>query len=517
MRRVVSVFLPNFQTDRQLSDRVIPRSDSPLVVAAHDGRRQVLAGVCPAGRALGLRPGMALAHAQAMLPGLVVADADPAADAACLLRLSRGCHHYTPLAAPDAPDGLWLDIAGCAHLHPAGEAGLLANLRARLFRAGFFSRIAVADAPGTAHALARYGTADETVLPPGADTLAALGTLPVAALRLPTEIVAKLRRIGLDRVAQLAASPRAPLARRFGPVLLARLDQALGRTAEPLDPVLPDVSLAHRLAFAEPLLATEFFAAAIHMLAREVCAQLEKAGQGARKIDLLFERVDHSWQAIRLGMARPGRDPHHIVRLLSDRLDTVDPGLGVEAMRLRVALAEKLDWTQLRAAARTGSSTERRTDAGNAVDDSLAELVDRLAGRLGAAHVYRAEPVESRIPERSVRRIPPLAPFSGRSWDPALPRPPRLLDPPQPVDAVALLPDHPPAAFTWRRLRRRIHRADGPERVHGEWWKRGAEVSAVRDYFAVEDASGRRYWLYRRGDGVTPEAGDLRWFVQGIG
>ena len=465
----------------------------------------MLAGVCPAARALGLRPGMALARAQAMIPGLAVADADPAADASCLLRLARACQRYTPLAAPDPPDGLWLDVAGCAHLHPQGEAGLLADLRARLFRAGFLARVAVADAPGTAHALARFGTTDETVLAPGADPLAALGTLPIAALRLPVEMLAKLRRVGLERVAQLAANPRAPLARRHGPVLLARLDQALGRVAEPLDPVLPDVSLAHRLAFAEPLLTAESLVAAIDVLAREVCARLERTAQGARKIDLLFERVDHTWQAVRVGTARPARDPRHLARLLAARLETVDPGLGVEAMRLLVPLAEELDWTQA------------RTDAGEAADGSLAELIDRLAGRLGEAHVYRAEPVESRIPERSVRKVAPLAPRSGRNWDPGLPRPPRLLDPPQPIDAVALLPDHPPAAFTWRRLRRRVRRADGPERVFGKWWRRDAEVSAVRDYFAVEDTEGRRYWLYRRGDGVAPETGDLRWFVQGVG
>ena len=462
----------------------------------------MLAGVCPAAAALGLRPGQTVAHSQACIPGLHVAEADPQGDSETLLRLSHCCLRYAPLAAPDPPDGLWIDAAGSAHLH-GGEAAMLANLRARLLRAGFAARAAIADTPGAAHAWARFGTG-EAVLPHGAHLRAALDPLPVAALRLPPETLAALRRVGLERTGQLAEAPRAPLARRFGDLLLRRLDQALGRVFEPIEPVLPIEATAHRLAFAEPLLTAESFTAAIAVLAGRVCAMLERQGQGARRLDLLFERVDGSWQAIRAGAARPARDPGHIARLLGQQLETVDPGLGVEAMRLRVSLAEALEWTQA------------ATDAAGGDAPDLAALVDRLAGRLGEGRVFRVEPVASRIPERSVRRVAALAPPSGAAWPPLLPRPPRLFDPPQPIEAMALLPDHPPAAFVWRRVRHRVRRADGPERVRGEWWRRDAEIAAVRDYFAVEDEAGRRFWLYRSGDGVDPASGDLRWFLHGM-
>ena len=92
----------------------------------------------------------------------------------------------------------------------------------------------------------------------------------------------------------------------------------------------------------------------------------------------------------------------------------------------------------------------------------------------------------------------------------------RLLDPPQPVDAMALLPDHPPVSFTWRRVRHRVRRADGPERIAGEWWRSDAEMQATRDYFRVEDEQGRRFWLFRRGDGEDAATGDLRWFLHGF-
>ncbi|MBV9750879.1 MAG: DNA polymerase Y family protein, partial [Acetobacteraceae bacterium] len=268
--------------------------------------------------------------------------------------------------------------------------------------------------------------------------------------------------------------------------------------------------IQHRLAFPEPLLTAEAFTPAIARLALAVCAELELAGQGARQLALLFERVDGQVQAIRIGTARPSRDARHLGRMLDERLEEVDPGLGVEAMRLVVLLAETLAWTQ--------AAVPLAPDAAPPVDTSA--LVDRLANRLGAGRVFRVAPVESDVPERAVRAMPAMAgagpPAEGASWPVSLPRPVRLFRPPQPVRAIAALPDQPPAAFVWRGVRRRVRRADGPERIHGEWWLRDGEARAVRDYWAVEDEEGRRYWLYRRGDGADPTTGDLGWFLHGL-
>ena len=139
-----------------------------------------------------------------------------------------------------------------------------------------------------------------------------------------------------------------------------------------------------------------------------------------------------------------------------------------------------------------------------------------LANRLGAGRVYRAAPVDSDVPERSVRRVAPTAPLTGRTWPARWPRPSRLLSPPERVDAMAVLPDQPPVAFTWRGQRRRVRAADGPERIFGEWWRTDAETDAVRDYFAVEDDAGERFWLYRQGDVEIAATGDLRWFLHGL-
>jgi protein ImuB len=346
---------------------------------------------------------MPLAHAQALVPGLCVAEANPAGDAAALRRLAAWCLRYAPLTAADPPEGVWLDVTGCAHLF-GGEAAMLADMTARLARAGISVRAAVADTPGAAHAMARYGKCP--IVPQGRSAQA-LASLPAAALRLTPETAAALRRLGLERIGALAAAPRGPLARRFDPALLTRLDQALGRVPEPLTPVLSPEAVQHRLGFVEPLLAAEAFADAIDALADSVCATLARRGLGARRLDLVFERVDATTQAVRVGLARPTRAPRHLARLLAERLDTVDPGLGVEAMRLIVSLAEALAPVQARALAEDEPA-------------DLAALVDRLRNRFGAHLVYRIEPVESDVPERSARRVPALAPSGSVAFQPEL-------------------------------------------------------------------------------------------------
>lgn len=494
MRRVVSVWFPTLPTDR------IGRPEAgPLVTVTDDRASRVLAAVDASAAALGLRPGMKLAQARILAADLSVRQADPAGDAAHLRGLAEWALRYAPLAAPDPPDGLWIDVTGSAHLK-GGESRLLRDLVQRLAARGLTARAAVADTPAVAHAVARFGGDIVRIVPSGTDVL---GNFPIEALRLPSAITEGLRLLGFEQVGALAAAARAPLVRRFGTELARRLDQARGSVFEPIEPIVPAALVQARRGFVEPLLTAEAFASVIGHLVPEACAALEQAGQGARRLDLLFERVDGSVQAIRAGTAKPVRDPRHLTRMLTERLERVDPGLGVEAMRLVVAAADPL---------RPVQAASSLTETASA---DIAPLIDLLANRLGEARVYRIAPVESHVPERSLRRVPALTPVAA-TWPAALPRPVRLLHPPQPIEAMALLPDDPPVAFTWRRVRHRVRRADGPERIAGEWWKHEREKLAMRDYFQVEDEHGRRFWLFRRGNGSDPDTGDMRWFLHGF-
>ena len=478
--------------------------ESPLILTNRTGGRRLVFAVNAEAQASGLRIGMPATKAQALVPDLVIKDAEPSADLAALEKLALwALQRYSPIAAPDAPDGLIIDATGAAHLH-GGEAAMLQDIIARLTVAGISARAAVADSWGAAHAIARYLTKPFYAAPPG-ESAALILRLPVAALRLPSEMVAGLRKLGFDRICDIADKPRAPLALRFGPELHRRLDQATGRLREPIEPVrLVELIEVHRM-FPEPIGAPETLARYTGKLVIGLCEILESKGLGARRLDLLFHRVDSDVEAIRIGTAKPVRDVKRLTRLLCDKIETIDPGFGVEIMSLRASLVEPFEQKQVRTSL---LSEEPEAD--------ISALVDILANRVGGERLYRFAPVASDVPERSVARIAPAAPATGQSWPDHWPRPSRLLPIPEQIQTVALLPDHPPVSFQWRGIRRRVKHADGPERVFGEWWKRDAELATVRDYFRIEDESGERFWIYRAGDGEDPATGSHQWFLHGI-
>jgi protein ImuB len=499
MRRIMSLFLPRWPTDRR--ERSAARPDRPGVLAAGcDGRRLVTA-VNAAAAQEGLAPGMSLADARALHPNLVAAEADFAGDAAALAALARWCNRFSPWASPHGSDGLVLDITGCAHLF-SGEAGLAALAAERLQRRGIESRIAVADSLGAAWALSHFGRTSIACVPAG-ETQAALADLPVAALRLTDEIAALLKRFGLRRIGDLYDMPRAPLALRCGEAVTRRLDEALGlAAAEPLSPLTPERLRWSRRSFAEPIATSEDIAAATRELLKSLCRCLAQEDRGARKLVLALYRVDGRVEETAVGTARPSRDADHLWRLIEERLPALDPGLGLEDMVLIATIDEKLGPAQL------GFKGVREKGK-----DDLALLLDRLANRFGTRALAKPVLRETHLPERAVRFLPALdgAATSGIKASGAKLRPVRLLSRPEAIEAMAPVPDDPPLSFRWRRLHHRVRRADGPERIADEWWR---EAAAPRDYYRVEDEEGRRFWLYRAGlyrPQVPP-----RWFLHGI-
>lgn len=433
------------------------------------------------------------------MPGLAVAEADPAADAEALAALAGWCLRYAPVVQPDPPDGILIDISGAAHLF-GGERGLLADLTRRLRGAGLSVRAALADTPGGAWAMARFGR--DAIVPEGAQA-PTMEPLPVGALRLQPGLGDELRRLGIERIGQLAAMPRAQVTLRFGAGVVARCDAVLGRAAEPLTPLIPAEIPQASMAFAEPLMDAETLAMAVTRLAHALCRELERRQQGFRLLDAVFRRVDGAPLGTRLGTARASRDPLHCARLVCDRLAEIDPGFGIDEIRLVASRAEDM---------RERQATGLALDAEEGDEAALAQLIDRLGSRLGPGRIFRAVPVESEYPERAVRRVSALAPITGLSWPARLPRPSRLVDPPESIEAVALAPDHAPALFVWRRQRIQVRHADGPERIRGEWWLADAETDSLRDYYRIEDNGGRRFWIFRD----APMGEGTRWWLHGF-
>lgn len=475
---------------------------APLALIGKVGRRDEIVSACPAARALGIHPGMAATHARALVSDLDFRAAEPEADEALLDRLALfGIRHSSPIVAVSPPDGIWLDLTGAAHLH-GGEERFYQRLQAFCRRVGFTARIAIADTPGAAHALARYGAEDIAIVPAGG-VAKALSPIPVAALRLDRGALAAARKFGFETIADLLPVARGPLARRLGLAAIDRLDQALGGKAEPITPREDIVTPAVERRLLEPIGTAEAIAQVMHDLLQDLAQVLQRKGLGARSLRLVALRIDGGEQVVAIGTSRPSREVPHLLRLLKLRIERIDPGMGLEQFRLLAPHTEPLDAENL-GAILAGESTVR----------DPARLVDVVAGRIGPGSVFRIAPVESHVPERAVRLTSPILPAG--SW-PAWQRPVRLFAHPEPLHRVmALLPDQPPKRFEWRGKSHTVVAGDGPDRIHGEWWRRNAEVWAVRDYHRVEDDAGGRYWVFRRGDGVASETGDLSWWMHGI-
>ena len=512
MSRFVSIFLPHLPIERLQRERTAngetPLADNrPFALVGSEEHGLVLTAVNAASRDQGLFPGLGLADARAICPHLLTLPAAPKQDEAALLDLARwtSCR-YSPTVNADGPDGLWLDVTGVPHLF-GDERELLADIGRRMKRAGLTARLALAETLGGAHALARYARHDFLIVP-GGEIEAALASLPVEALRLAPEIVTLLQRLGLKRIGQLYALPRAHLERRFhsketAEAVLIRLDQALGRRKEPCVPLLPEPDFMARLPFPEPLVTHAGVLAGIERLAAELCAKLARKGHGCRRILLWIARADGSSTVIEAGLSAPSREKEHLLRLLEDKIESIDLGFGVDLMALSALATERL--------ARAQSSLMERSGKAQA-----QPLIDRLVNRLGARAVRRLVPSASHIPElaqslKSAFAVPSF--WLGQPLKP--PRPPLLFAEPEPLAVLAEIPEGPPARFTWRRVTRRVVKAEGPERIAPEWWRELVRAR-TRDYYRIEDEDGHRYWVFR--DGLYQESGrgNPAWYLHGV-
>lgn len=517
MSRIVSVWLLRWPIQRFLTAQMRSPAHAPVdpqrafVLAADASGGPRIAALNAAAEAEGLMIGDQVADARARIGVLQVRAADPQADAAALRRLALWMTRYTPAASPwaggNGADGLFLDVAGAAHLC-GGEAMLLADLAHRLERFGLPARLAIADTPGAAWALSRCHSSPSVVLGSGQEA-EALAPLPIAALRLSPATCNTLRRLGFKRVGSLLDTPRAPLAARFPAELLLRLDQALGRAPEPLAFVVPPPVYHCRRQLLEPISTQEAIVAGAIRLMEDLVPALVRDGVGARALQLALYRIDGEVATVDIGLTIPVRSPAHVARLVALELEriveSIDAGFGFEAMGLAVTVAGRMQPRQRELAADCD-------DADRA--ERSAALIDSLSQRLGPRRVWRLEPVARHVPEKAEMPCPA---GDAPSWPPpdeARPRPILLLPAAEPAEVVALVPEGPPKRFRWRGAAHLVARAQGPERIAGEWW-RHRQVQPARDYYLVEDEAGRRFWLYREGL-YGRETAAPRWFVHGL-
>ncbi|MBX9709707.1 MAG: DNA polymerase Y family protein [Xanthobacteraceae bacterium] len=528
-RRILSLLLPRLPTDRirrQLLRRVALQAASaapgddmfrrPWVVAGKLNNALQITALDDVATAIGLEARLPLANALAICPQLQVFDHDDAADAQALSHIADWCDRFTPLVALDPPDGLLLDISGCAHLF-GGEANMLRTVSLSLGQQGFFVSAAIAGTPACARAIA-YAT-NNRIVPEGGEA-EAVGPLPVSALGADETITRGLRRAGLKTIGDVAARAPHEITARFGAAFTALLQEALGREDAPISPrkPLPDFMAEQR--FAEPVTTQEVIAAALSHLARVLVFTMERQGKGARLLEANFFRTDGAMRTIAVEAGQPVTRVQVADRLFRERLDAlsdpIDPGFGFDLIRLSARRVEVVVQAQ------------RDFDPRAQDNDDVADLIDRIAARIGSRRVVVYLPQDTHIPDKATLAVPAQyhLPDAGQAiWperyagEPPL-RPLRMFEPPEQIDVISMFPDGPPAQFKWRRAQHRIANVEGPERIAMEWWTQPADLpgnkdTRTRDYFRIEDHDGCRFWLYREGI-YRREVKKFRWFMQGV-
>ncbi|QYK41756.1 MAG: DNA polymerase Y family protein [Paracoccaceae bacterium] len=482
-RRIVSVWLPRLSSDRVLRLRPV---EGPFAVTLRLNNIEQIHCLNHDAEVAGLRRGMSLSEARAFCPVLRVAPADPACDARMLGILRRWATRYCPWVGLEETHGLTLDITGAAHLW-GDERAMLDDMQWRLERAGLAVRIGLADTRGAAWALAHHGGG---IARPG-ESLAALEALPVAGLRLDQETNIALQRLGLRTIGALARASRAPLARRFGPGLLTRLDQATGVQPEAITPLGDPPPYAVRLTLPEPIGLVPDVMAGTARLLDALCSRFRVQETGARALRLTLRRIDQQSLQVDLRLAAAMRDPARILPLFARAVEGLDSGFGIDQLRLEAIQVEPLPIQQV------GPASE--------APDRLDNLITRIGTRIGLDNILRFVPADSHIPERSFVMAPAAGTKACEGWRAPRPRPLRLFAP----EPIATHGAAPPARFRWRRMRLTTARATGPERIAPEWWVgEDSRHSGLRDYWRVETHQGRRLWLFH-----TPQ--NPGWFVHG--
>ena len=517
-RRILALYLPNFSMERWQRSAAargdtLPE-DLPQALAVEGTHGPVVHAINRAAGLAGVQVGARVVDMRALVPTLKLDYADLGSDRAALERLMLWSRRWCPWTAVDrsavsgsstgvgAGAGLVMDTTGSDHLW-GGEAALMREIEEKLSGLGLSSQLAIAPTHGAAWALSRFGAVREICT---ADSLALrMGSLPVRALRLDGQTVLLLKRLGLKTVGELAAVPRLSLARRFSQAALPgnpllRLDQMMGQLAEPVSAPDDPPRFAVQAKLAEPVQDPEPHLPA---LVAELCQGMAAAGFGARRLTLTVYRSDGEVSHLDATTSQPSRAAGHLLRLFEGKLDRIDPGFGFDLITLAASVAEKMGVVQ----ARLDGQPEEGPD--------MAQLVDRLSARFGPRSLRRPAMRESHVPERREVWAPAMAGPPRRPEPGTLPRPVRLFDPPEEVRVIYAVPEGPPAQFVWRRVTHRVARFAGPERIAPEWWA-DLPGTRLRDYYRIEDHTGRRFWLYREGVQEDGRGGDPRWFIHGI-
>lgn len=496
-KRYATIWFRHLTTD-WLALRRPELKEIPFVFAAQNHNRKIVVATNAIAELQGVRVEMPVADAKAMVPNLEVFDEQHDRAKRLLKALGKWCVRYTPIVALDLPDGLILDISGCAHLW-GGERAYLKDIVMRLRGSGYDVRAAIADTIGAACAISRFGQVSPII--ESGQHINALLPLPAAALRLEPAVLGRLQKLGLYQIGSFINMQRSALRRRFGEDVLLKLAQAIGQAEEYIEPILTPEPWQERLPCMEPIRTRVGIEIAIKRLLETLCIRLQQDGKGIRTALLKCYRVDGKIQQIEIGTNRATHHTEHLFKLFELKISSIAPALGIELFILEALKTEEVSLSQ----------EALWADNPGLADEEVSELLDRITAKVGPGTIHRFLPDEHYWPERSIKPALTLQEPATTTWRCDKPRPVRLLSKPELVEVTAPIPDYPPLMFRYKDKVHHIRKADGPERIEREWWLESGEH---RDYYNVEDEDGKRYWLFRLGH--YEETEKKHWFLHGF-
>ena len=496
-KRFVSIWFRYLTTDWFTLRQQAPRN-LPFVLSAPSHGKMIITATNAIVETQDVIKGMAVADARVIIPSLQVADDQPGLADKLLHRLAEWCIRFSPCVAVDPPDGLLLDVSGCSHLW-GGDELYLKTIINRLKDRGYTVRAAMADTIGAAWAVARFGK-EPLVIKSGNHHLALL-SLPPSALRLEMDTTERLQKLGLRQIKDFISMPRTAIRRRFGNHFIIRLNQALGYEEEILKPVQPIELYQERLPCLEPIVTATGIEIALRRLLETLCHRLIAEQKGLRVAHFKGYRLDGRVEQVSIGTNRPSHSVNHLFKLFEDKLCTIEPDLGIELFVLEAPVVED----------HFAAQEKLWQHIGGLNNLILSELLDRLAGKIGAHRIHRYIPDEHYWPERSIKLASSLDEKPIIPWKTDRPRPIQLLTRPEAIDVTAPIPDYPPMNFRYKGKLHKVIKSDGPERIEQEWW---IQEGQHRDYYAVEDEEGHRYWLFRSGHYSAEKT--YQWYMHGF-
>ncbi|MFQ5526774.1 MAG: hypothetical protein ACE5GX_11000 [Thermoanaerobaculia bacterium] len=540
-RRVVCAYAPLFPLAARLRSEPDLLEEAVAIFQGNGTSARLVAATRRARRG-GLRSGMTLSQARALMPRVHVRARDTECENAAQEALLEVAEDFSPRVENAREGTIYLDIQGLERHYvktdgrdPSrrskasgarplptreyareAELALAQNLMADADRkAGMPTWVGIASSKLGAR-IASKRLPSPTIIAPQEEA-EFLAPLPLARLSPEAHVHETLRRWGIDSIGGFAALSAHEVASRLGETGQQLHEKARGIDPQPLVPYQPPDVFSEGMDLDWPLVSLEPFLFVARAALDRLCERLDSRGLACIQLELSMRLEPDGFSDRSILLPAPSRDVKTLLTLVRLDLERDPPGAPVLGFTFR-AHPDRPRAAQLTLFGPTALSP-----------DKLATSLARLFALLGSDGIGRAVPADSHLPgsfemldfqppdppavrpERptcrgllAVRGLRPPIPLTVRSTAGK----PTALRSPLPSRQKSR-----PSGRSGRHARARprltgaIRVASGPWIVEQGWWSE--KSSTDRDYWDVELDSGAIYRIFR-------DRSTGHWFADGV-